>query len=152
MWTTLQRQLEPSNMSSVLHGCASDFGDISLLGSERRRMKFAGKWRILDMELWDEDYLDMEVEAFFTVNKNGTGSFQFGLVSGVLIGRVVKHGRTERLEFTWDGNDECDHAFGAGWLKMRSGDHVTGSITFHGGDTSGFNAQRTEAAKTVKKR
>ncbi len=28
-------------------------------------MKFAGTWHITDMELWDEDYLNMEEQAWF---------------------------------------------------------------------------------------
>ena len=27
-------------------------------------MKFEGTWLIYEMELWDEDYLNMEVKAF----------------------------------------------------------------------------------------
>jgi len=45
-------------------------------------MQYSGKWRIAEMELWDTDYLDMEVEAYIEIEPTGSGEFQFGLVSG----------------------------------------------------------------------
>lgn len=59
---------------------------------------FEGKWHIYEMELWDEDYFNMEVQAFIEINKNDTGHFQFGLVSGYIDGESVG---SDKLEFTW---------------------------------------------------
>ena len=39
-------------------------------------------WRIIWMEMWDNDYIDMEVPAHITIDDKGNGSFQFGLVEG----------------------------------------------------------------------
>lgn len=105
-------------------------------------MKFEGTWHITEMDLWDEDYLNMEEQAYITVNRLGTGEFQFGLVSGMLDGEVVKDGKTERFEFTWDGNDESDRAFGAGWLKSKGKATLEGRIAFHEGERSMFIAER----------
>jgi hypothetical protein len=107
-------------------------------------MKYEGTWHILEMDLWDENYFNMEVQAFIRVESNGSGDFQFGLVSGVLDGEVVKTGNLERFEFTWDGQDENDPAFGSGWLKLSGKDKVSGSIKFHLGDRSAFSAIRAE--------
>src|SRR4030095_1001833 len=52
----------------------------------RGAMKYAGLWYITTMELWDEDYLNMEVQAFIRITREGGGEFQFGLVSGQLDG------------------------------------------------------------------
>lgn len=105
-------------------------------------MKFAGTWHITDMELWDEDYLNMEEQAYITVDKRGTGEFQFGLVCGSLDGEIVKDDDTERFEFTWEGNDESDSASGSGWLRVQSANTLKGRIAFHGGDRSMFTAER----------
>lgn len=86
----------------------------------------------------------MEVQAFIRIEPNGTGDFQFGLVSGVLDGEAVKTGNLERFEFTWEGQDENDPAFGSGWLKLSGNDKVNGSIKFHLGDRSPFMAVRSE--------
>jgi hypothetical protein len=96
------------------------------------------------MDMWDEDYFNMEVQAYVTIDSRGIGDFQFGLVSGQLSGEVEVVGTEERFHFTWDGNDECDPASGAGWIKMADTDHIQGHILFHMGDSSNFQAKRAE--------
>jgi hypothetical protein len=105
-------------------------------------MKFAGTWHIYEMEMWDEDYFNMEVQAYIKVDSKGLGAFQFGLVSGQIDGEVVKEGTEERFEFTWEGNDECDPALGSGWLRLKDKNTVEGKVKFHLGDSSEFSAKR----------
>jgi len=105
-------------------------------------MKFVGTWHITEMENWDEDYFNMEVQAYITVNKLGAGDFQFGLVTGQLDGEIVRDGSDEKFEFTWQGNDENDEAFGSGWLKLKDKNILEGKIKFHQGDSSLFLAER----------
>ena len=107
-------------------------------------MKYEGVWHILEMEQWDEDYFNMEVQAYVRIGSNGIGDFQFGLVSGELDGEVIKSGNLERFEFTWNGQDENDPAFGSGWLKLSGIDKAKGRFKFHLGDSSGFLAVRVE--------
>ena len=99
---------------------------------------FQGKWHIYEMEMWDADYFNMEVQAFIEIEKNDTGNFQFGLVAGYLDGEIVG----DRLEFTWNGNDECDEAQGSGWLKLKDENTLKGRIKIHQGDKSKFRATR----------
>jgi hypothetical protein len=103
-------------------------------------MKYEGVWHITEMDMWDEDYCNMEVQAFIQVGPNGSGNFQFGLVSGGIDGEVVKTGNAERFEFTWEGQDECDAVSGSGWLKLAEKDKLKGRIKFHLGDSSEFLA------------
>lgn len=105
-------------------------------------MKFEGTWHITDMENWDEDYFNMEVQAYIEIDKRGSGDFQFGLVSGQIDGEVVKEQSGEKLEFTWEGNDENDEAFGSGWLKLKDKNTLEGKIKFYQGDSSLFTAER----------
>ena len=106
------------------------------------KMNFEGTWRIYEMDMWDEDYFNMEVQAYITVNSRGTGDFQFGLVCGDIDGEIVKDGETERLEFTWEGSDECDEAYGGGWIRLKTVNELEGRIKLHGGDSSMFLAKR----------
>jgi hypothetical protein len=108
-------------------------------------MKYEGVWHILEMDMWDEDYFNMEVHAYIRIGSNGIGDFQFGLVSGGLDGEVVKTGNLERFEFTWEGQDEMDPASGSGWLKLSGRGKARGKIKFHLGDSSEFLAIRVEA-------
>lgn len=90
-----------------------------LNNNEKRDMgtDFTGTWHIYEMEAWDEDYFNMDVQAYIRIDPNNLGVFQFGLVSGGLDGKLVDSADGERFEFTWEGNDECDPACGSGWIR-----------------------------------
>ena len=105
-------------------------------------MKFAGLWHITEMEMWDEDYFNMEVQAYLKIKEDGLGYFQFGLVSGQIDGEVAEYARKERFEFTWDGSDECDPAQGSGWFEVKTEKEIVGRIKIHLGDSSTFRAIR----------
>lgn len=107
-------------------------------------MLYAGTWHILEMEMWDEDYFNMEVQAFIHIEPNGIGNFRFGLISGALDGEVIKIGQQERFEFTWEGQDENDPVLGSGWLKLSGKDKLRGSIKIHLGDRSALMAVRAQ--------
>ena len=110
-----------------------------------KEMGFVGIWHIYEMGMWDEDYFNMEVQAYIEIASNYCGDFQFGLVSGGLHGRVVDDldikGK-KRLEFTWEGNDECDPASGSGWIRLKDKDSIEGKFSLHYGDDSTFSAKR----------
>ena len=72
----------------------------------KQRNPYIGKWRIIEMEMWDQDFIDMETEGRFIFEKNQLGSFQFGLVQGQIDYRIEKIGEIERLEFSWEGQNE----------------------------------------------
>ena len=48
-----------------------------------------GKWRIIEMELWDTDYLDMVERAYIRFDRQGGGEFVFGVVSGMTRNKAV---------------------------------------------------------------
>jgi hypothetical protein len=107
-------------------------------------MKFEGTWHIYEMEMWDEDYFNMEVQAYIAINEKNLGNFQFGLVSGYLDGEVVVHSREERFEFTWEGQDEMDPVLGSGWLKLHDDNNLEGRIKIHLGDSATLRARRAK--------
>lgn len=106
------------------------------------KTRFTGLWHIREMEMWDEDYFNMEVQAYVEIDEQGNGEFQFGLVTGHIDGEIVKNKTEEILEFTWDGSDECDEASGSGWLKLKDTNKLEGKIKLHHGDSSLFFAER----------
>ena len=108
------------------------------------KSEFVGKWHIYEMETWDEDYFNMEVQAYIEIDSRNLGDFQFGLVSGQIDGKVVEHADGNRFEFTWDGNDECDPANGSGWIKLKDAETIEGEFRSHFGDDSLFWAKRAE--------
>ena len=103
---------------------------------------FVGTWHITEMKLWDEDYLDMERQAFLAIRPDGSGEFQFGLVRGIVDGYVDGEPPEQTFAFTWDGSDEMDPVSGSGWMRLRSTDEVRGLIKIHLADRSTFTARR----------
>jgi hypothetical protein len=41
---------------------------------------FIGRWRIVQMEQWDQDYVDMVAPGHIAFKKDGTGQLHFGCV------------------------------------------------------------------------
>jgi hypothetical protein len=107
-------------------------------------MDFTGTWYIYEMEMWDKDYFNMEVQAYIKIESNNRGDFQFGLVSGAIDGEVVDYAHGKRFEFTWEGNDECDPAHGSGWIRIKKEDLIEGEFRIHNGDNSTFLARRAK--------
>jgi hypothetical protein len=105
-------------------------------------MKLSGVWHIYEMEMWDESYFNMEVQAYIEVDEKGFGEFQFGLVTGQIDYESIKDEDNARLDFTWEGSDECDPASGSGWVKLKDENTLEGKIKLHGGDSSMFLARR----------
>ena len=102
---------------------------------------FVGKWSIVEMEAWDQEYVNMEVPGHFTFERDGMGHFQFGLVQGEMDCRVETVDGRERIEFSWEGQEELDMASGRGWAVIENKE-LHGRIFFHLGDDSSFLARR----------
>lgn len=102
---------------------------------------YVGRWRIIHMDQWDQDFVDLVVPGHVTIRKDGTGSFQFGAVQGEMDCRIEKTGADVVLGFSWDGSDECDAASGRGWVKVNR-DQMEGHIFFHLSDDSAFTAKK----------
>jgi hypothetical protein len=105
---------------------------------------FKGRWRITQMEQWDQDFVDEEVEGFFEFDAKDNGSFQFGYVSGDIDYRLVTRDGKPSIEFSWEGHDEMEEAQGRGWAVI-DGDELSGMIFFHQGDESAFKARRKKS-------
>jgi hypothetical protein len=112
----------------------------------QKKNLYIGKWLITEMELWDQDYVNEMIEGHFTFKKDDMGNFQFGCVEGDIDYRIEKCGEIERLEFSWEGQDDNDYAFGRGYVILK-GDFIEGKIYFHMGDVSWFKAEREITGK-----
>ena len=102
-------------------------------------MSVEGKWRISEMDLWDQQAIDLLGPAFIEFKGQG-GQFRFIAVDGWM---DCKHGQQNGrpyVAFTWDGNDECDPARGRGWARLLKDGSLSGRIYIHQGDHSGFKA------------
>jgi hypothetical protein len=112
----------------------------------RRRSKdssgLIGRWRIEETDVWDREALDLVGPAFIEFRSDMTGLFGFIAVEGWMDCREASIDDHPGLEFSWDGNDECDPASGRGWAALQPDDTLTGHIYFHMADDSAFRATR----------
>lgn len=100
-------------------------------------MSILGKWRIVAMPDYVEDYPDMMEPAYILFEAHGSGEFAFGGVTGQIFG-----GDTGAVEFSWIGNNEMDDAQGDGWAEIQPDGSLHGAICFHDGDEANFIAKR----------
>lgn len=102
---------------------------------------FTGRWRIVSMDQWDQDFVDEEEEGYIKFDERGMGSFHFGYVHGNMECQLTTRDGVPAMEWSWDGNDEMDAAQGRGWAVLKN-DELSGMIFFHGGDSSDFVAKK----------
>jgi hypothetical protein len=100
---------------------------------------FVGRWRITEMELWDQEFIDLESPGHITFERGGRGELHFGAVNVTLDWRA--DAKENRVDFSFEGFDEGDEVSGRGWAELNGG-KLTGRIAFHHGDESGFVAQK----------
>jgi hypothetical protein len=67
---------------------------------------FHGSWRIIQMDEWNEENLDIVETARSTIYKRGQGEFVFGTVKGWLDCRFTERERLPLVEFSWRGLSE----------------------------------------------
>jgi hypothetical protein len=101
-----------------------------------------GRWRIIEMDLWDRDALDLVAPAFIEFSADHTGEFGFIVITGGIDWRKAGTGRSG-VEFSWEGTDEGDQVSGRGWAELHDDRVLHGHLYSHLGDDSGFRAERT---------
>lgn len=97
-----------------------------------------GKWFIQKMELWNEDYINMEIRGFIEIEDNDSGKMQFGAVTLFLDYRKNK---SDEIDFSFEGSDDGMPVCGRGWGSIKS-NTMQGKIFFHKGDESAFTAKK----------
>ena len=112
-----------------------------------------GRWRIVSMSAWEDDYLDEEVPAFIEFEEKGGGSFQFGYVQGLIDWRLTTRHGEPAVEWSWEGGDGADGTplTGRGWAVLEN-DELRGEFFIHDGDESELVAKRTKAPKGPRKK
>jgi hypothetical protein len=99
-----------------------------------------GRWRIVEMDNWDRDAINLVAPGFIEFAKKGTGEFGFIAVRGWLDCRWSERNGRPFVEFSWEGVDEGDQVNGRGWAVVAEDGGLIGHLFFHLGDESGFRA------------
>jgi hypothetical protein len=97
-----------------------------------------GRWRIVEADLWDRDYLDLVEPAYITFAGNGRGEFAFGAANATMEleygGRIVF--------FNWTGFDEGDEICGSGSAELEDDGTIEIELSYHDGDDAILKARR----------
>ncbi len=98
---------------------------------------FQGRWRIAEMDLWDNAALDLVGPAFLEIRQQ-EGEMRFIAVTAWLDVRYDVRAGGPIAEFSWEGVDEGDQRSGRGWVAPGTAGRLVGHFHFHMGDDSGF--------------
>ncbi|HSP24066.1 MAG TPA: hypothetical protein VLQ65_02730 [Saliniramus sp.] len=103
---------------------------------------FAGRWRIVEMDTWPDDVLDVGGEAHIVFTGGNDGEIAFVAVEGFLDVRYGARDGIATAEFTFEGFDEGDPVSGRGWASLGTAGRLVGHVYIHKGDDSGFVCER----------
>ena len=73
-----------------------------------------GRWRIVEADLWDRDYLDLGGPAMITIGDDNNGEIAFGALQA---GLDLSYSPS-MVFFTWGGCDEMDEVTGDGSRRI----------------------------------
>ncbi len=95
-----------------------------------------GRWRIIEADMWERDYLDLVEDAFMSIGADGHGEIAFGAMQA---GLDLEYSRT-LVFFTWAGFDEMDEVWGSGSAELQDDGTLEIELSFHGGDDAVLKA------------
>lgn len=100
--------------------------------------KLIGRWRIVEADIWDREYLDLCGPANITITDHGRGEIAFGALQANL---DVEYSR-DSVGFTWEGFDEMDEVRGDGSAELLDDGSIEIEFAYHNGDEAVLKAKR----------
>ena len=97
-----------------------------------------GRWRIVDADLWDRDYLDLVAPAAMTIGADGRGDIAYGALQASL---ELEYGRSI-VFFTWAGFDDMSEVTGSGSAELNDDGTLEIVFAYHLGDEAVLKAER----------
>jgi hypothetical protein len=102
------------------------------------RCQLVGRWRIIEADLWDRDYLDLCGAAAIVIDADGRGEIAFGAMQATL---DTEYSRTS-IGFAWVGFDEMDEVSGEGSAALLDDGSLEIEFEYHNGDEAILKAKR----------
>jgi hypothetical protein len=100
--------------------------------------KLVGRWRIVEADIWDHQYLDLCGPATIVIRANGCGEIAFGALQA---GLDIEYSRAS-VGFTWEGFDEMDEVSGDGSAELLDDGSIEIEFAYHNGDEAVLKAKR----------
>jgi hypothetical protein len=89
-----------------------------------------GRWRIVEADLWEADYLDLVEPAYLQIDGDGRAEFAFGALNATA---ELEYGRNI-VFFRWSGFDEGDQIAGNGSAEIEDDGSLEIALSFDNGD------------------
>ena len=112
--------------------------------TRRADSQLVGRWRIVEADLWEQDFLDLVGPAMLTIRADGHGEIAFGAMQA---GLDVDYAPS-MVFFTWVGFDEMDEVTGTGSAELLDDGSLEIEFAYHLGDEAVLKAAR-ESSSTV---
>ena len=107
--------------------------------------RLIGRWRIVEADLWDRDYLDLVAPATMTIGADGHGEIAYGAMQASL---ELEYSRS-MVFFTWAGFDEGDEITGSGSAELNDDGTIEIAFAYHLGDEAVLKAERMTSSDRV---
>jgi hypothetical protein len=107
----------------------------------RADCRLIGRWRIVEADLWDREYLDLCGPAALTITAQG-GEIAFGALEA---GLDVEYAR-DSIGFRWAGCDEGDQIEGEGTAELLDDGSIEIEFAYHNGDEAILKAKRVTSS------
>lgn len=101
-----------------------------------------GRWRIVEADIWDHDYLDLVEPAMMVIRADGHGEIAFGAKQA---GLDLEYSRI-LVFFTWEGFDEMDEVRGSGYAELQDDGTLEIEFAYHHGDEDTLKAERVTSS------
>lgn len=103
-----------------------------------------GRWRIVEADIWERDYLDLVEPAMIAIGSDGHGEIAFGALQA---GLDLAYGRSD-VAFTFIGADEMDEVRGSGSAELLEDGTLEIELDFDHGDDAILRAEREGSSAT----
>ena len=103
--------------------------------------RLIGRWRIVEADLWDREYLDLCGPATLTISTQG-GDVAFGALQASL---EVEYAR-DSIGFRSAGSDEGDQVEGEGTAELLDDGTIEIEFAYHNGDEAVLKAKRVTSS------
>lgn len=101
-----------------------------------------GRWRIVEADIWERDYLDLVEPAMMVIEADGHGEIPFGAMQA---GLDLQYGRT-LVFFTWAGFDEMEEVSGSGSAELQDDGSLEIEFAYHLGDEATLRAEHVTSS------
>jgi hypothetical protein len=89
-----------------------------------------GRWRNVEADLWDPDYLDLNEPAYLQIGDDGRAEFAFGAINATA---DLEYGRSI-VFFRWAGFDKGDQIAGSGSAEIAEDGTLEIALSFDNDD------------------